>query len=244
MNRVALITGASRGIGRGAAAALAHEGFAVAVNYCSNRQAAQACVEEINNAGGCAHAFCADVSDRAQVAMMIDAVHQTLGRVEVLVNNAGIAKQQLFTDITDGDWDRMFAVNVTGAFHCIQAVLPDMLSQKNGAIINLSSVWGITGASCEVHYSASKAAIIGLTKALAKELGPSGIRVNCVAPGVIQTDMNGALDRETLAALRDETPLGVIGSPHDVANAVSFLASEKARFITGQVLSPNGGFLV
>ena len=244
MNRVALVTGGSRGIGSATAAALAREGFAVAVNYCSNEQSARSCVEDIINAGGRAQAFWADVSDRAQVAAMIKDVHQTLGRVEVLVNNAGIARQQLFTDITDGDWDRMFAVNVTGAFHCIQEVLPDMLSVKNGAIINLSSIWGITGASCEVHYSAAKAAIIGLTKALAKELGPSGIRVNCVAPGVIHTDMNSDLDGDTLAALCDETPLGVIGSPEDAANAVVFLASKKARFITGQVLSPNGGFVI
>lgn len=244
MNRVALVTGGSRGIGRAAAAALAREGFAVAVNYCNNEQAAKSCVEDIINAGGCAHAFRADVSDRAQVAAMIDNVHQTLGRVEVLVNNAGIAQQKLFRDISDTDWDRMFAVNVTGAFHCIQAVLPDMLSKKSGAIINLSSIWGITGASCEVHYSAAKAAIIGLTKALAKELGPSGIRVNCVAPGVIHTDMNSELDSDTLAGLCEETPLGVIGSPEDAANAVVFLASLKARFITGQVLSPNGGFVI
>lgn len=244
MNRVALVTGGSRGIGRAAAAALAREGFAVAVNYYNNEQAAQSSVEDIIKAGGCAHAFCADVSDRAQVAAMIENVHQTLGRVEVLVNNAGIAQQKLFSDISDTDWDRMFAVNVTGAFHCIQAILPDMLSKKNGAIINLSSVWGITGASCEVHYSAAKAAIIGLTKALAKELGPSGIRVNCVAPGVIHTDMNSDLDRDTLSALCEETPLGVIGSPEDAANAVVFLASLKARFITGQVLSPNGGFVI
>ncbi len=244
MNRVALVTGGSRGIGRATAAALAREGFAVAVNYYNNEQAAQSSVEDIIKAGGCAHAFCADVSDRAQVAAMIENVHQTLGRVEVLVNNAGIAQQKLFSDISDTDWDRMFAVNVTGSFHCIQAVLPDMLSKKNGAIINLSSVWGITGASCEVHYSAAKAAIIGLTKALAKELGPSGIRVNCVAPGVIHTDMNSELDRDTLATLCEETPLGVIGSPEDAANAVVFLASLKARFITGQVLSPNGGFVI
>lgn len=244
MNKVALVTGASRGIGRATAALLAREGYAVAVHYLHSEQAAQSLVADIIQNGGCAHAFCADVADRAQVDMMFDAVHHTLGGVEVLVNNAGIAQQKLFSDITDEDWQRMFAVNVTGAYHCIQAVLPEMIHRKTGSIINLSSIWGITGASCEVHYSAAKAAIIGLTRALAKELGPSGIRVNCVAPGVIDTDMNSTLDSETLASLCDETPLGCIGRPEDVANTIAFLASDKARFITGQVISPNGGIVI
>lgn len=243
MNRVAMVTGASRGIGRAAALLLARAGYAVAVCYGTAKAAADATVEEIVCGGGCALAFAADVADRAQVNAMVDRVRERLGAVEVLVNNAGIAQQKLFSDITDDDWSRMFAVNVTGAYHCIQAVLPDMLRRKSGAIVNVSSIWGVTGASCEVHYSAAKAALIGLTKALAKELGPSGIRVNCVAPGVIATEMNAALSEETMAALRDETPLGVIGRPEDAAAAIAFLASEQAGFITGQVLSPNGGMI-
>ncbi|MFA9380246.1 MAG: elongation factor P 5-aminopentanone reductase [Acetanaerobacterium sp.] len=244
MDKVALVTGASRGIGRAIARVLAQEGYAVAVNYHCSKADAYALVDEIISSGGRAAAFCADVSDRSQVNSMAREVEVTLGAVDVLVNNAGIAQQKLFGDITDEDWRAMFGVNVTGAFHCIQAVLPGMIHRKSGAVVNVSSVWGMVGASCEVHYAASKAAIIGLSKALAKELGPSGIRVNCVAPGVIATDMNSALDAQTMAQLSEETPLGMIGAPDDVAAAVSFLVSERARFITGQIISPNGGFVI
>ena len=175
---------------------------------------------------------------------MINDLHHAFGPVDVLVNNAGIAEQKVFADITEQDWDRMFATNVKGMYLCAQAVLSDFLQKQSGAIVNLSSVWGITGASCEVHYSAAKAAVIGFTKALAKELAPSGVRVNCVAPGVIDTDMNAALAEEALAVLREETPLGAIGTPEQVAEAIYFLAGEGAGFITGQVLSPNGGFVI
>lgn len=242
---VALVTGASRGIGRAIAAALGAEGYSVAINYLHSQEAAKSLAAELREHYGVpAEAFCCDVSDATQVADMFSAVTSTLGSVNLLVNNAGIAQQKLFTDITPEEWDRLFAVDVRGVFLCSRAALPTMINEKQGNIINISSIWGMTGASCEVHYSAAKAAVIGLTKALAKEVGPSGIRVNCIAPGVVDTEMNRQLDESAMAALREETPLGLIGSCEDIANAVVFLASEKARFITGQVLSPNGGILI
>ena len=162
----------------------------------------------------------------------------------MLVNNAGIAQQTLLTDVTDAQWRRMFAVNVDSAFYCCRAVIPHMVRQKSGRIINVSSVWGVRGASCEAPYSASKAALIGLTKALAKELGPSGICVNCVAPGVIDTPMNACFDDGTMRQLADETPLCRIGTPEEAARAILFFASPAADFVTGQVLCADGGFMV
>lgn len=234
---VALVTGASRGIGAAIARVLAREGWTVAVHYQTGRAEAEALAAEL---GGCA--VCADVSDSGQVAAMEEAVRRELGPISLLINNAGIAQQKLFTDLTDADWDRMFAVDVRGVFLCCRAVLPEMIRRKQGNIVNISSVWGVVGASCEVHYSAAKAAVIGLTKALAKEVAPSGIRVNCVAPGVIATGMNAAFSAETMDALQEETPLGRIGRPEDVAEAVAWLASERASFITGQILGVDGGF--
>jgi len=233
--KTALITGASRGIGRACARILAADGYRVIINYNSSSEAAEKLAEEIGGA-----AVKADVSDMTQVQEMFSIA----GNVDVLVCSAGIARQQLFTDISPDDWRKMFAINVDGVYNCCKCALPYMIHEKKGKIITMSSMWGITGASCESAYSASKAAIIGLTKALAKELGPSGIQVNCVAPGVIDTEMNANLTPETMEDLKEETPLGVIGKPEDVANVVSFLASEKADFITGQVISPNGGILI
>lgn len=235
MKKRALITGASRGIGRACAIALAEDGFEVVVNYFRSEAEARALAEEI---GGTA--FGADVSDRLQVENMF----AETGGIDVLVCNAGVALSKLFTETSDDEWRRMFDVNVGGVKHCCQAALPHMIGRKSGSIVTVSSVWGITGASCESAYSASKAAVIGLTKSLAKELGPSGINVNCVAPGVIDTQMNACLPRAVMDALREETPLGVIGRPEDVAALVRFLVSDEARFITGQVISPNGGFLI
>nr|WP_319489832.1 3-oxoacyl-ACP reductase FabG [uncultured Caproiciproducens sp.] len=239
--RTALITGASRGIGKAIARQLAEDGFRVIVNYHVSQTEAESLVLEFN---ALYHVDCvalhADVSDRKQVEGMF----AIAGAVDVLVNNAGIAQQKLFTDITEQDWNRMFDVDVKGMFHCCQCALPYMIHQKQGKIINISSMWGQVGASCEVHYSAAKAAVIGLTKALAKEVGPSGIQVNCVAPGVIQTEMNAHLDENTVHVLKEETPLGVIGTAEDIAGAVSFLAGEKSGFITGQVLGVNGGMII
>lgn len=242
--KVALVTGASRGIGKAIARQLAADGYAVAVHCVRAVVRAEQVCEEIVAGGGCAKPYMCDVADSGAVAGMIAAIEKDLGPIEVLVNNAGIAQQKLFTDITDEEWHRMMAVHVDGAFYTCRGCLPHMIRRHKGVIVNVSSMWGQVGGSCEVHYSTAKAALIGLTKALAKEVGPSGIRVNCVAPGVIQTDMTAHLDEESLAALADEAPLCCLGTPEDVAAAVSFLVSDKARFITGQVLAPNGGIVI
>lgn len=242
--KTAIVTGASRGIGRAIALQLAQDGYAVAVHCVHSVDAAHAVCEEIVAAGGCAKVYICDISDGDAVQQMIGDVTADLGTVEVLVNNAGIAQQKLFTDITPTEWRRMMAVHVDGAYYTCHACLPDMIRQHKGVIINVASMWGQVGASCEVHYSTAKAALIGMTKALAKEVGPAGIRVNCVAPGVVHTDMLKDFDEETLAALADETPLCRLGTPEDIAHAVSFLVSDRADFITGQVLAPNGGFVI
>ena len=175
---------------------------------------------------------------------MVDNVLDKFCQLDILICNAGVAQQKLFGDLTDEDWRRIFGVNLDGVFHTIRAALPHFIHRNAGRILTVSSMWGQVGGSCEVAYSAAKAAVIGLTKALAKELGPSGITVNCVAPGVIATEMNAALDEAALAALAEETPLGVLGRPEDVAEAMWYLASDAASFITGQVLAPNGGLVV
>ena len=244
MDRVALVTGASRGIGRAIALELAEEGYAVCVNYLEHRQQAEEVAETIRRRGGSAMAVQADVADRASVAAMVRETEAALGPVTLLVNNAGIAGQIQFQDITDEQWDRYLSVNLGGARNTIHAVLPHMLHVKAGSIVNISSIWGLRGASCEVAYACTKAALIGLTRSLALELAPSQIRVNCVAPGVINTDMVQVLGQETLRQLAEETPLGRLGTPEDVAHAVVFLASDKASFLTGQVLGADGGFIV
>lgn len=244
MNKIALVTGASRGIGRETALLMSKNGYTVAVNYNNSKEMAENLVTEIKQSGNDAFAIKADVSVYNEVNCMVDFIINNYGKIDVLVNNAGISKQILFTDIKELQWDKMFDVNVKGVFNCCSCVVPSMISRKYGKIINISSIWGLTGASCEVHYSASKAAVIGFTKALAKELGPSGINVNCIAPGVILTDMNSMLDECTINELKSETPLRSIGSAIDVANAVLFLADDKSSFITGQVISPNGGYVI
>lgn len=242
--KTVLVTGASRGIGYATAKKFAQNGFNVAINYNVNRTAAESLERELASLQCRVMTVKADVSSQEQVLNMIESVNSHLGNIDILVNNAGIAGQSLFTDITTEEWDRMFDINVKGMFHCCKAVLPQMIRNKWGKIVNISSIWGLTGASCEVHYSASKAAIIGLTRALAKEVGPSNIQVNCVAPGVIDTDMNSELDDQTLDELKEQTPLGIIGTGDDIAETVYFLTSDNAKFITGQVISPNGGFLI
>ena len=244
MKRIALVTGSSRGIGRGIALQLAQDGWAVAINYLQQKEKAEALVEQLRSQGHEAIAVQADVSNREAVRKMVATVEAELGPVELLVNNAGVAGQCLFQDVTDEMWDRYMGVNLGGARNTIQAVLPHMLHEKRGCILNISSMWGLRGASCEVTYSCTKAALIALTRSLAMELAPSHIRVNCIAPGVINTDMVQVLGAETLADLAQQTPLGRLGTPEDIAHAAAFLASEKASFITGQVLTIDGGFVV
>ncbi len=244
MSGTVIVTGASRGIGKACALAFGKSGADVIVNYTRSKEKAEEVCEEISKLGGRALPFCADVADRKAVDEMIAFAHSNFGSINTLVNNAGIAEQIMFCDITEEKWDRMFAVDVKGVYNCIQAALPDMIHNKLGRIINISSMWGITGASCEVHYSAAKAAVIGMTKALAKELGPSGITVNAIAPGVISTEMNGNISEEIMTELKEETPIGRIGTPEDIAETALFLASPKASFITGEVISVNGGFVI
>ncbi len=239
-----LITGASRGIGAETARLFARQGYAVGINYHRSQAQAQALLEQIQREGGQGALYPADVSSREAVEAMVQGFTDDFGPPDVLVCNAGVARQELFTQTSPESWRSLMGVNLDGVFHCCQAVLPGMLHRKAGKIITLSSMWGQVGASCEVAYSAAKAGVIGLTKALAKELGPSGITVNCVAPGVIDTEMNAALDPETKAALGEETPLGRLGTPRDVAEAICFLAGPGGDYFTGQVLAPNGGFVI
>lgn len=244
MNKTAVITGGTRGIGRACAYAFSEAGYRVAVIYLKNDDAAETLKNDLQARGTDCETYRCDVADHAAAGQICASVLSRFGHVDVLVNNAAISEIKMFNDITESDWDRMFDVNVKGAYNFCSHLVPDMISRKSGSIINISSMWGITGASCEVHYSASKAALIGFTKALAKELGLSHIRVNCVAPGVIDTDMNSGLDEETRRELREEIPLARIGSAEEVASVVLFLAGEGASYITGQVISPDGGMVI
>ncbi len=238
---VAVITGAGKGIGRETCLRLAKDGYKIAVCYNNSKEKAEKTAEDIVAAGGVAKVFALDITDSQKVNSVFAEIEKDFGEIAVLVNNAGIAEQSLFTDITDEMWHKMIETNLSGAFYCTRAVLPFMIHRKSGKIINIASIWGETGGSCEVHYSAAKAGLIGMTKALAKEVGLSGITVNCVSPGVILTDMTSHFDEDTMQELKSETPLGRIGRPEDVAGAVAFLASGDADFITGQDLAVNGG---
>ena len=244
MEKIALVTGSSRGIGRAIARELAREGWKVCINYRVRKDCAESLLEEISAFGGEAMIYGADVSRREEVNAMVAAVKEKWGAVSLLVNNAGVAGQALFQDVTDELWHRYFSVNVDGAFHAIQAVLPPMLREHEGCIINVSSMWGLRGASCEVTYSCTKAALIAMSRSLALELAPTNIRVNCIAPGVIKTDMLDALPAEVLPQLAEETPLRRLGTPEDIAHLAVFLASDKSSFITGQVITADGGFIV
>ena len=244
MKHLALVTGASRGIGASVAERLCRDGYAVAAVGCSHPELAENLCAKLRDAGGCAYAFRADLSREEDVTRLLASVKETFGRTpDILVNNAGIAKSGVLADMTAEDFDRMFAVNVRGMFLLCRALYDDMVRARYGRIVNVSSMWGVVGASCEVLYSASKAAVIGFSKALALELAPSGVTVNAVAPGVIRTDMLNCYDEDTLQELAEETPVGRLGTPEDIAAAVSFLVSEEASFITGQVLGANGGFI-
>lgn len=244
MSKVALVTGASRGIGREIALELARSGISVAINYYSSEEKAKELLLEIKNLSINAQIYKADVSNEYQVSEMVHKVQSELGEIDIAVNNAGISQIGLFTDMTSSERDRMIGVNLIGAMNVSKAVLPSMIHYKRGSIINISSMWGEVGASCEVVYSAAKAGLIGFTKALAKEVGPSGIRVNCVSPGVIDTEMNAELSEADMNELINDIPLRRIGTPTDIAKAVKFLVSEKSSYINGQVLSVNGGIII
>ena len=241
--KIALVTGASGGIGGACAEKLAREGYTVLVHGCRGLRQAESLADRLCAEGHDAHAVFCDLADSGSVQAMCRDVLALYHRVDALALCAGISHTGLLCDMTDAQWRAVMDVNVSGMFYLIRALAPGMVSRNEGAIVTVSSMWGRVGASCEVAYSASKAAVIGLTRALAKELGPSGVRVNCIAPGVIDTDMVQVLGSEVLRDLAEQTPLGRLGAPQDIANAVAFLVSEKASFITGQVLTVDGAFV-
>lgn len=241
--KCAIVTGASNGIGRSIAVKLAEEGVFVIINYNSDIKAAEETLNVIKKNHGYAHIYKADVSDYTQVKKLVKFAIDTFGKVDILVNNAGISKVGLFMDFNEKQWDDLINVNIKGAFNCSHAVIPNMIENKKGIIINMSSMWGNSGASCEVVYSATKGAVNSFTKALAKELGPSNIRVNAISPGVINTKMNKWLTEEEKSDLLDSVPLMRFGETSDVANLAAFLASDESSYITGQIITIDGGFI-
>ncbi len=237
--KVALVTGGSRGIGREIVKTLAENGYRVAFTYLNSEDKAKALTDLIT-----AKAYRCDLRSPSEIKALFEAVKTDYGRLDLLVNNAGVAYIGLLQDMSDGEIENVISADLSGSIYCSREAVKLMVAKHSGCIINISSMWGEVGSSCEAVYSACKAGVIGLTKALAKELGPSGIRVNCVSPGLIATEMNSSLDEETLTALKEETPLGRIGEVSDIAKAVKFLASDEASFITGQILSVNGGMII
>lgn len=235
---VILITGASRGIGREIAVKLANNGNRIIANYNKSEEQANILKQENNNI----EIYKADVSRREEVHKMITDVIQKYGKIDVLINNAGISEEKMFIDVTDADWNKMINVNLYSVFCVTQEVLPSMVAQKNGCIINISSIWGLVGASCESIYSVSKAGIDAITKSLAKELGPSGIRVNSIAPGIIDTDMNKNLNQQEMDQIKESIPLEKIGKAIDIAKCVEWLVDDK--YTTGQIISINGGWII
>jgi len=241
--KVAIVTGASRGIGKGIAIELAKAGVCVVINYKNNDEAAKETLDEIRKLGAYALIIKGDVSDYAFSKTMVKNTIDKLGKIDILINNAGISKVGLFMDATPQEWDNILNVNLKGAINCSHSVVKEMISQKGGSIINISSMWGEVGASCEVIYSASKGAINAFTKALAKELAPSNVRVNAIAPGVIDTEMNKWLTNDERKSLVSEIPMMKFGEVSDIGKLVTFLASENSKYITGQVITIDGGFL-
>lgn len=237
---VAIVTGGAKGIGRAIVVELAKKGIQVVLNYRHSEKQAIKAKQELLEHGYEIEIYQADVAKKEEVQRLVAYTKEKWGEVDILVNNAGIDKWQLFTDMTDEDWNEMLANNLTSAFYMTKEVVPDMIRKKKGCIINISSIWGITGASCEVAYSVSKAGMDGLTKALAKELAPSNIRVNSIAPGAIDTDMNQNLNKEERKEVENEIPLGRFGTPEDIAKCVMWLVED--NYTTGQVVSPNGGW--
>lgn len=244
MKKTVVVTGASGGIGSEISRVFAENGWNVGLMYFNSREEAEKLEQELKLTGVDTFSDKCDVSSAEDVKAFFENVEKKLGSTYALVNNAGVALQKLFCDVTDEEAQKIFDVNVKGCFNCTKAVLPSMINNKAGKIVNVSSMWGICGASCEVHYSSSKAAVIGFTKALAKEVGPCSINVNCICPGVIDTKMNANLDEETMESLKEEIPLMQIGTPRDVAETVYFLCSEKSKYVTGQVISVDGGMII
>lgn len=240
--KTVLITGGSRGIGKCIAENLAKDGYNVVLNYNKSEKQAKQIQKELQDQGKNIEIYKADISKREEVKKMIKFTLNKFKNIDILINNAGIAKIQMFNDITDEDWNEMINTNLNSVFYCTQEVLENMIHNKNGCIINISSIWGMVGASCEVAYSVSKAGIDGMTKALAKELGLSNIRVNSIAPGVIDTEMNSNLDSRIKEEIKNETPLNKIGKPIDIYRCVKWLIEDE--FTTGQVISPNGGYVI
>ena len=240
--KTVLITGGSRGIGKCIAENLAKEGFNVVVNYNKSEKQAKQIKQELSEKGINIEICKADVSKREDVKKLVKFTLNKYENIDILINNAGIAKLQMFNDITDEDWNEIINTNLNSVFYTTQEVLPNMIHNKNGCIINISSIWGMVGASCEVAYSVSKAGIDGMTKSLAKELGLSGIRVNSIAPGVIDTDMNSNLDNAIKEEIKNDTPLNKIGRPIDIYRCVKWLMEDE--FTTGQIISPNGGYVI
>lgn len=238
-----IVTGGSRGIGAGIVNLLAKEQkYNIVLNYNQSEEKAKKIQEELKKENIHIEIFKADVSKREEVKKLIQFTLDKFNTIDVLINNAGITQTKLFTEITDGDWDRMIQKNLTSVFYCSQEVLPTMIHNKNGCIINISSIWGMVGSSCEVHYSTAKAGVIGMTKALAKEMGPSNIRINSIAPGMIDTDMNQEYTKQDKEQIKEETPLQKIGQSLDIAKCVKWLIEDE--FTTGQVISPNGGWVI
>ena len=242
-NKVVIITGASSGIGKALVYEFAKRGAKIAMGA-RNLDELHKIETDLKSRGVDALSVQTDVTRETDCKNLIEKTVERFGKIDILVNNAGISEQKLLTDITDSDWENMISTNLSGAFYFCRAVLPYFVHRKSGRIINISSMWGETGGSCEVHYSAAKAGLIGLTKALAKEVAPSGITVNAVSPGVINTEMVTKLGKDTVDMLREEIPVMRLGTPEDVANAVSFLADDRASYITGQIISVNGGIVI
>lgn len=242
MKRIAIVTGGSRGIGREIAKMLAKEGLQIVANYNKSEQKAKELKEELKNENIDIDIFKADVSKREEAKALVTYTLNKYGKIDVLINNAGIAEFKEFTQITDAEWNKMIDTNLNSVFIMNQEVLKNMIHNKNGCIINISSIWGIVGSSCEVHYSTAKAGINGMTKALAKELGPSNIRVNAIAPGIINTEMNNDIEKEDIEMIEKDTPLGRIGKPEDIAKCVKWLVED--TFTTGQIISINGGWVI
>ncbi len=244
MKKVAFVTGGSRGIGKEITQLLAKNGYCVSFTYNKSEREAKDIVSSLLKENYLSMAIECDVSDFESVKNAIKKTVECFGHITLLVNNAGISIDGIFTETTLQQWNDIISVNVNSLYNCCYEILPSMIRNHYGNIINISSIWGEVGASCEVAYSTSKAAVIGFTKALAKEVAPSGIRVNCIAPGVIKTDMLNGYSDDDLEQLKNDTPIGRLGAPFDVANAVKFLASDDSSFITGQVLGISGGFVI